>query len=1061
MKRFIICKASAGSGKTYTLVRQYIEIAIASKSHLRDRFEHILAITFTNKAANGMKERIMSQLKKITVFAADDKKTQHLVEEIAAHLKIERDEVVERCKVLQAAILHNYSKFSVCTIDSFVHRIVRSFTHDLNLPMNFDLAIDNQEILKNTVDDLMSLAGKPEETSLTKVLCSFSETQMEKGGNYRLDKRIAKMSNEIFMEQVPDFLKELKDTSFDEFIVIHERLREKIDEYESTLAEKAGEFIAACESAGLEVDDFPGKQSGIMAFMKRVSEGDFSRINEKHQRVDNAYETGEMYCKSTPEAVRSKMSGVFGPYAKAYEAMNDGLVMYNTHRTLLTNLFGLALLNKISQLKEDFYSAKEMVHISEFNKRISAEIANEPAPYIYERIGTRYSNYLIDEFQDTSKMQWQNFLPLMDEAMTCDFSDDTAEAGCQSLVVGDGKQAIYRFRQGDVRQFVQLPKVDSNLHGLSLERNARNEPLNVNYRTKGTVVEFNNRFFEHIIKNSFNKATNPELYSLYIGDDSSGKPELYQKHKDEGGYVQVGFYPKENICEILRKAILHQVEDCGYHFGDIMVLARDNNQLVEIADYLMAHGEENPIPIVSSESFVLKNSRVVRLILQLLHYVYDTDDRVAAVQTVVMISDTGILGPEVSTNDMLWKLQMCHYDLSQMMRYYGIEFNVGSLRSLSYYDTVEELIRIFRLQGKDSSYVATLLDSINNFPVRGRTGLSSLLEYLDEKIDKLSSSTSPEMDAVKLLTIHKAKGLEEKVVINVMPSKGQPNEQIWVHVPGGAEVGLPVSYVYTQKKRTLMSDVFAEEDRLNDMDRINILYVAMTRPEDKLLVICDDKWKKDGVSNCSLLHAYVTDDNNGMRREESESGECYAIGDDCERGEDKDDDEKKPQTECLETVSFPTWEKRIDIASENEKQLSPIEDDSRRYGIMVHDMMAHIITASDIDSVVERFCSANGLGEQIGNEIKTRIHMVVESDENKRYFDPRYMVKCESEIFAYGIIRRPDRIVFAEGETWIIDFKTGAFNAKKHKEYEEQVAEYVALVSAMGYPAVSGKILYI
>lgn len=1063
MSRFVICRASAGSGKTYTLVRQYLEIAIASPSHLRDRFEHILAITFTNKAANGMKDRIMDQLRRIIVFDPSDKKTHNLVEEMSKHLDISQEETIARCKVLQTAILHKYTDFSVSTIDSFVHRIVRTFAHDLNLPVNFDLAIDNREILKTTVDELLSMAGKEGEESLTRILCSYAENRMENGSNYKLDSIIYEMSEQIFEEQVPGFLAEIEDIGFDDFIAIRDRIKAKNTEYETATQTAARSFVDACAAVGLGYDSFPGKSSSVYTYMEKIANGDFGKLDSPYAVVAKAYEEGVLYAKSTKPEVIAKLESVYAQFLHAYETITSGVKVYNTRKALLTNLYSLALLNKMSQLKNQFYTEQETVHISEFNKRIAAEIADEPTPYIYERIGSRYTNYLIDEFQDTSKLQWTNFLPLIDEAMTSPFSDDTPEAGRRSLVVGDGKQAIYRFRQGDVRQFMQLPEVDSKIHGQSLKRNSELAPLNTNYRTLGNIVSFNNDFFKFVIKN----IDNPELKELYFGEGGEQNPDLRQNYRHEGGYVQVDFCKKEDILERIRQTIDYQVREKKYNYGDIMVLARKNKTLVDIANYLT----ENSVPVVSAESFILKNSRIVKMLLTLLHYVCDDKDQTAAVQSVEFIYETGVVAHGLTVSELMQQLKECGFNLSLMLSKHGIEFNVGYLRGLSGYDATEELVRLFNLQGRDTSYVATLLDCINGFSPRGRADMSSLLDYLDEKIETKSSTTSPDLNAVNLLTIHKAKGLESKIIINVMLANSERStDAMWVHVPESTDTGLPVAYVNI-KNNTLFNDLFDEEKRLVKMDSINMLYVSMTRPEDKLLVICDEDSKKG--DNIDLLKTFVKirteahgeeagTDCVAMRVVDRPCGPVYCMGDDALRSVDEEEDsEKRVEIQEIRSLMFPSWTDRLSIAEDGQSLLSSLEEDSRKYGIMIHDMMAHIITVDDIDRVVAKSCKANNLDEEAASRISARIHSAVESEEYSKFFDPRYSVKCEAWISWNGERCRPDRVVFADNETWVVDFKTGAYSEKQHKSYEKQVSGYVNAISAMGYPNVKGSILYI
>ena len=1058
MARFIVCRASAGSGKTYTLVRQFIEAAISSAEELRYRFGHILAITFTNKAANGMKDRIMSKLHAIVIDSASESR---LIGQMVSHLGIDEKEVVRRCAVLESSILHNYSQLSVCTIDSFVHRLVKTFAHDLHLPMNFSVLIQNDDLLKYLVDELMSLVGKEGEEKLTQVLCSFAESRMESGQNYNVEKQIKDLSEQIFREETPEYLAELSKMDLSDFMEVHRRLVGETKAYETALVAASRRFTEACAAKGLTVDDFPSKGTGVYAFFARIADGNLSKINDSHKRVDAAYDDNRLWGKSTPEALRAPLDAVLPEYRAAYETFNDGLSKYNTRKLLLSDLYSLALLNRISKIKDNYYDENEIVHISEFNKRIADEVVGEPTPFIYERIGSHYYNYLIDEFQDTSKLQWQNFVPLLDEAMTYDFRPGTAEPGTQSLVVGDGKQAIYRFRQGDVRQFVQLPKVDSpDGRGKLLQHKDfyRIDSLQSNYRTLANIVQFNNRFFKSIIDGPF--AANPELQRLYIGDGTSEKPDLWQQPVKDGGYVGVTFSDSEALYADILEAVRHQVDDLHYDYGDIMILARKNATLTEIADYFNTHSPEAPIPMVSSESFVLSNSQAVLLVLSLLEYLYDRRNRVAAVEALSLIIENGCLKPDSAgdANALLWQLRANGYDLSQLLSPYGIELNTGYLISLSLYDCCEELLRRFNLQGRDT---ATLLNVVCEFEQRNGSDLGALITYLDDNLPRLSSSTASNLNAVQLMTIHKAKGLEAKIVICVMPDKRLPNSRIWVKVKDKDSLGLPVAFVNLQRTQSDFTDAFDEEYLLEEMDRINNLYVALTRPEQKLLLFCENRKKwNDSNDDITLIHTFATTDSEFRQS----SDNTYSIGTDFEKPQavrsEADTDASASEIE-INRIAYPAWQDRISIAAQNQALLSTLQTDSRRYGIIVHDLLAHIGTVDEVDSVVAAYCADNHIADADARSIAQRIKAMMQKEENRPFFDPQYSVKCEAPIAVYGEVRRPDRIVFAPDRTWVVDFKTGTYADDSHRKYQRQVAEYAAALTAMGYPNVQPVIIYL
>ena len=1064
MSRFIICRASAGSGKTYTLVRQFIEIAVSDPrdDQLATRFTHILAITFTNKAANGMKDRIMATLSDIVNGSS---KNDPLVADMATHLDTDPDEVRRRCSLLLSAILHNYSDFSVCTIDSFVLRLVRTFAHDLGLPMNFNVQIDHQEILQSIVDELLSLAGNADEQSLTQLLCAFSESQMDDGKSYKIENSILKLSKEIFREEAPEYLSQLEQLQMPQFIAIHNHLLADIRRFEQSVTKAAAAFVSACSDAGLDADSFPYKGSSVYAFFRTIANGDYSKLNVPHKRVDDAYSEGRLHSKSAAADTVAAFQKVMPAFRSAYEAIgvDNGLRRYNTNRLLLSNLYGLGVLGKLNSIKNRYYSDNEIVHISEFNKRLDQEIADQPAPFVYERIGSRYHNYLIDEFQDTSRLQWLNFLPLLDEAMTYNFGPSTPETGTHSLVVGDAKQAIYRFRQGDVRQFVQLPQVDSRQHGLSLAREARVDRLVVNRRTQAHIVRFNNRFFQYVVQNS----SNPILRQLYQGDgyaDTQGvhQPDLYQETLNEGGYVHLSFMDRERLFASVLATIRHQVDDLHYSYGDIMVLARDNDTLVRIADYLTAHGGSRPVPIVSSESFILSNSQVVLLLQSALEYLHDPRNRSAALRLLNLAVRCGCLQPNVppqSVNEasLYWMLADADYDLVQLLDQYGIAFNIDLLRALSLYDACEHLLRIFRLQGRDSAYVSTFLNVVASYTQRVRSDLASFNNYLAERIGKLSSATAGDLDAVQLMTVHKAKGLESKIVIFAIPYKREPNTKLWVHLPKNESTTLPVAFVNMQSQPTDFQSDFDQERLMQEVDNINVLYVALTRPEQKLFVLAEQT-KNTGYA--SLLHQFAASD---QQCQPSPEGDTYTIGTDAPSTSDayRPSDAASKKQFPVDAVSFPQWENRVSIAAQNDALLSSLLTDNRRFGIVVHDLLSHIRTIDDLQPVVQGYCQQHHISDADADVIRQRISSMMLSDVNRIYFDSSYRVVCEASIVVDGEIRRPDRIIFAPDRTWVVDFKTGLRTDESHNKYQRQVEHYAAALSAMGYPHVQPVIIYL
>lgn len=1068
MKRFVICNASAGAGKTYTLVRHYIETAIQSERQLEDGFKHILAITFTNKSANEMKERILSDLRSIVV---GDVSRENLTRELAERLGLEVEEVRRRCSRLLSAIMHNYSDFSVSTIDSFVYRLVRSFAYELRLPMNFDVLIEDQELLERTVDQLLTQAGGEGNDALTDLLCAFVESRMDDGKSFQIAHHLTELSKEVLKEETPEYLDWLAQSGITGYKDFHKELQRANRQVEEALIADGQAVVDACTAAGLTVADFPYKESGVYGYFDRFSRGDMQGINKTYARVEKMVESGVAYAKTASPDVRTRIESVTPTLIDAYRRMQrlitDERKRYNTRKLLMTNLFGMALLENIRQIKDEYYRENEHVHISEFNKCIDRELHDEPVPFIYERVGNRYYSYLIDEFQDTSRLQFHNFLPLIVEAL----SRGGADGPC-SLVVGDGKQAIYRFRQGDVRQFIDLPHVNGDWEtDRVLCENAEKVRLDTNYRTMKNVVDFNNRFFSWAVRTYF--LENKTLKQLYLGDEEvkeDAQLPLWQKSKREGGYVELQFVEKELICQQVADAVRRQVEDLHYSYGDILILARDNATLVTIADYLMSHIDDPAFRLVTSESFLLSNSRVVRFLQAMLRYLADRCNRVAAAAAVELYEE--IKGSDTShVGSSLLLLRSCGYDLT---RYFEtatkgeVRFDRDYLRALSLYDCCEELLRVFGLEGKESTYVSTLLNVVNGFMQHHRSDLNAFNSYLEEKISKLSSSTASDGNALQLMTIHKAKGLENHIVIYAMPKPDTHVTKLWVSMKDsekllGSETvaHLPVAYVTMQQQDTIFNSQFDEERQLADMDRINLLYVALTRPRQKLLVVSENS-ASDGTDNNSLLCQFAHADTSGFRKE---GDERFAIGEDFNSPEDQKqevaDGEAVSDSERLSNVVFPEWEHRVMVAEQNQSTLSPLDDDSRRWGLLIHDLMAHIMCREEVRPVVDKYCSSHQLAPETAADLCRRIETMMDREENRCFFEKGQRVLCEAPLVVNQKILRPDRIIFGTDHTWVVDFKTGQYDPTRHKEYQQQVAGYVQAIAAMGYPNVSGTILYL
>lgn len=1085
---FVICRAAAGSGKTFTLVKEYLKLAMAAPSAavrrdrdaferlLRHQFAGILAITFTNKAAGEMKSRVMEYLEQMALYGADEKRSRMgapLLKSLNAMPAYEGQPVDEEelrwmAETVYSAILHQYSDLSVCTIDSFMHRIVRTFAHDMDRPVNFEVMIEQDEMVQQAVSQLMSMAGTPGNEELTRVLRAFAESRMEDEKSYNIEGELTRLAEQLFKEGTDDYLEQLKGFTLADYVALHGALTAANRRFKEEATACGQAVMALLSRAGVEEADCAGGHSGYYGFFHGLAEGNIRQLTPK---VANTFESGKLHSAKCPEATMETIGDLLDELYPLYEqarmllGVADGRTPedgygyrdYNTRAALLKNLYSLALLRQLKEQLDLFGKENEVVHLSEFNKMINSIVCDEPAPFIYERLGNRYHHFLIDEFQDTSVLQWHNLVPLLENGVSQRY---------ESLVVGDGKQAIYRFRQGDVRQFVALPHVEGmpSFHGKTLEAegNYRHVPLDTNYRTASAVVDFNNAFFSWLLRHE-PFASNTLAQQIYVGTpDADGHDALWQ-HLPEGevpkGYVGVAFVDGESeaVNEYIRQTIVRLVSQQGYRQSDIMVLARSNKELDSVSTYLQHHDEDLKIEVSSSESFFLVRSHAVMAIVAALRLLYNPGDRVAAAELLHRLYNLGL----VADSHREAFLEKGSVDVAQLLRdeHRGFDFRPEYLAALDLYDCCEELVRELHLDGIDTAYVGSLLGRVAAFASRRHEGVAEFLEWFDDnatadladtKHRQLSAASPEGVDAVRLLTIHKAKGLEAPVVICPFLPQSNRGYKLWVTLDGTTSVDgvkLPAAFVELSRDGTSRFDEVRDtERRLDEVDRLNVLYVAMTRPKEQLYIVCPTppKDSKDELNYARLIKEFV-------------DTQHPAFGDADFRHQGKAEEGRRNEV-ALHQLSFAEWTTKVQVASPAEHALTPLQEESVQLGNAVHDMMSLVHHAGDVDAAVLRMAADGRMTESLQERLAAVAHNVVSHPDSERFFRDGYDVKTECDLCDDEGLCRPDRVVLTENETWVVDFKTGRDLGEEH---DRQVRRYCRAMTAMGYSQVSGWLIYL
>jgi ATP-dependent exoDNAse (exonuclease V) beta subunit len=1040
-QNFSVYKSSAGSGKTYTLVREYIALALQSPAY----FRHILAITFTNKAANEMKQRIVQGLVQLAEPQkyADGAVVKFMLPDIAQAAGFQQAEIPKRALTVLISILHQYDDFSVRTIDSFVSRIIRTFAHDLHLPVDFEIEMDRDLMLDEAVDQLLGKAGIDKD--LTGILVDFTEAKADDEKSWQIEADIKKTAGFLFSEGSQHFISKLHDIPPSRLNEIARELRLARKSFEESIIAPAAIAKKLILDNLIDNASFARGTSGIGGYFFKLANGIIESPNSFVLSTinDNKWLSAKADVVQA-YAINSIKEQLISAFHQVNNIMEKGASRYELLGMIEKNIFQMGVLSAMELELETIRREKRILHISEFNKRITDIILKEPVPFIYERIGEKYYNYLIDEFQDTSELQWKNLLPLI---------SDSLAYGRYNLVVGDGKQAIYRFRNGQVEQFMMLPALPENYENdvfgdaeQALKTNYNPHVLKSNFRSLPEIIDFNNDFF-----------------GFLAGQLSGGFKSIYTDHAQEtspgksGGLVSVEFldYTSRAEFDTLNVERVHQLvselNEKGYSNSDIAILTRSNREGSIIARHLMS----NAISVVSAEALLLAASPEVNFVVTILQHISDPQNLVAIAGILNDLIRKGKLNTSLIQNFPVHKSEP--FSLERVLARHNIEFNTESLRGLTLYDLCEEIIRIFELNtGKYDIYLQFFLDFVNKVASRQGTHLSDLLDAWDEKKGKLSVVVPEGINAIRIMTIHKAKGLEFPVVIWPMATEKLQStfDQLWVDLAEDVIPGLPVALLQTGKamEETGYTAEYEKERNSSLLDMINLIYVAFTRAAERLYVVTRQPAKSDSPNLPSLLTEFIQ----GNLDAWNQYGNVFTKG--------SDEPVKKvvkpePERNILAEMISSPWQGRIRIARRAPAYWSTDQSKNKQaWGTLIHDTLAAIRSKDDIATVVNAYAAVNLLTEDEIEVLHQRVNATIEHEQLKMYFNENVQHKPEAGILLPdGNVYRPDRVVFIENETVIIEFKTGLPDSK----HESQLHNYGDILEKMGYTAIKKLLVYI
>lgn len=874
---FRIYSSSAGSGKTYTLTKEYIKLALHPEND--SYYRHILAVTFTNAAAREMKERILGTLK---AFSAGTRPQMMLdiVSELSPATATdpglreqELAQLQERAGRIFTRILHGYSDFSVMTIDSFISRLVGSFTDELGLPFGFETRLDG-DLLAEAIDRLLSRIGLTGEESLTRILESYYlEHARDEGGWGALPKQMLSAASDLLNEESYLAMTRVSDLTLNDWQQIRKQLLAAVREKESLIREHAAKAHDAVLNAGLSASDFFQSSRGIYGYITSRADRNTAKLWDlPNSYVVKTIAEDKWYAGKIPVAVQNAIDSVVPVLKDSYAAIEEIRSSFGGHaflyKALAGQLYSLSLLNEIKHEFDLLLRQNNQVHISEFNRRIIDIVAGDPIPFVFERLGEKYNHILIDEFQDTSKLQFANLLPLIENALS---------GGFFNLIVGDVKQAIYRFRGGDMELLLRLSNMQAERIMDILEnagpfmadrlrlvgRSSGLVRLSANRRSFKEITAFNNDFFRFIsASDDTGGLLTSEVYDQYFQQETGS-------FTPEGGHVQIDFFEKaaagpgtDETTNTAAGALLpdlqgarvisliKELREKGYAWRDIAILCRYKKNSARLAVWLQQAG----IPLISDDSLLLANSAYIKLIIRLIRVIQTPDNISQRLETAISLHEIvfrkAIDGAAMAELVAMSRTPGLGSFLAYLSRL-GIDFSISEIYRLSIYELCEKIVSKAGLldNPSENQYLFRFLDEVLQFENTRVSHPADFLAWWDMTGESLSITASADTDAIRITTIHKSKGLEYPVVLFPYAdwtAAPKPGSRLWVRLEDLEEPELThdgrrlisAAVPITRKlEDTPVEGQYFEEVRRVLLENINLTYVAFTRPVQRLYIL--------------------------------------------------------------------------------------------------------------------------------------------------------------------------------------------------------------------------------
>lgn len=1056
-----VYKASAGSGKTFRLAVEYIKLMIKNPESAH---KGILAVTFTNKATEEMKERIMSHLYGIWKGLDDSK---DYVNRVTEELNMSREEVGKRAGIALSHLIHDFDRFRVETIDKFFQRVLRNLAHELGLPANLRVGLNDKQVEKIAVDQMIErLSDKDKELGW---IIDYISHKISENKSWNVTKSIKSFGMTIFKDTYKEKREEINSVVGNDeyFRSFFSSMRRIITDFENQMAMFEPRFRAILDENDVDASELSTTLCGHFTKLankvfakEKLETKTFTKALDDH----TAWVTKAM-AKKRPELLDIAEEHLTPLLREANECYLKGIKRYNTAKMSLTFINQLRLLGAIEKRVGEVNANANRFLLSDTQQLLAQFIKDSDSPFIYEKTGTQINHIMIDEFQDTSTVQWENFLVLLKDCMSRANPDVSDVA--QNLIVGDVKQSIYRWRSGDWQLL-------NNIESFFGEKQLKVEPMNYNYRSAKNIIRFNNAFFDVAIKNETDNER--EVCGDNAGQMAKAYDDVEQKFSDnnaEGGEVCITLINKDDNTQRTLDKIVETVDYLigqGVQQKNIAILLRRNKEIALIAEWFMQERPE--IHLVSDEAFRLDASLAVNMIIETLTLLLHPEDLLTRTTLAKQYHENIAKVPTDFAS------LICDASEEKVNMLLPEEFTAtfNTMTEMPLTDLVEHIYKVLDLEkmSDQSAYVCAFYDAVCEFTEDYSPGIEALLQEWDDELHE-KTIKSDDIDGIRMLTIHKSKGLEfDNVILPFASWSMSSTDMLWCTTEEEPFRQMPLIPVRCTKEmnNSFFADDYQHEHLQATVDHMNMLYVAFTRAKCNLYVM----GKKGGVEGRSAIISQsieeVTDTLDGATLTEEEGSLMFHYG--TFRKPEEKKREKSKNIFMQETgkvhVDVRTFPVPVTFRQSNKSvEFTLDEDDSTRQhatyikrGNILHNVFSQIATKDDVKRVLKEMEQDGILYDEVSrDDLVSSIRKCLDNPVAAEWFLGRWKTYRECAILENvdGKMKehRPDRVMTDGNSTIVVDYKFGT----QKTDHEKQIRRYMRLLDDMGHQNIRGFLWYV